>query len=54
MNERASLVKNYLRAAGGFEPIEMLNDGTDPFAQLLSIGGIGPDPFAVVIGTKSR
>lgn len=53
MKERARLVKDYMRAAGGYSPIEILGDGTSPLNQLLSLGG-GSDPFVVVIGTKER
>jgi len=49
MVERGRLVADYFRAAGGFEPAVVEGDGTSAFTQLLSIGGIGGDPFVAVV-----
>ena len=52
MKERARLVTDYLRAAGGFVDIQVLGDGTSPLTQLWSVGGLGGDPFVAVVGTR--
>ena len=52
MKERARLVTDYLRAAGGFADIQVIGDGTGALTQLLSVGGIGGDPFVAVVGTR--
>lgn len=52
MATRAKLVKDYMRAAGGFAEIEIEGDGTGLLAQLGSIGGLGGDPFVAVVGTR--
>ena len=52
MATRARLVKDYMRAAGGFSEIEIEGDGTGLIAQLGSISGLGGDPFCAVIGTR--
>lgn len=49
MAERGRLVADYFRAAGGFEPAVVEGDGTSALTQLLSIGGIGGDPFVAVV-----
>lgn len=53
MKERARLVQDYLRAAGGFEHIEVLGDGTSVWKQLQSLGGLSEDPFVAVVATRS-
>lgn len=52
MATRAKLVKDYMRAAGGFAEVEIEGDGTGLIAQLGSISGLGGDPFCAVIGTR--
>jgi hypothetical protein len=52
MNERSLLVKDYLRAAGGFEDIDIVGDGTSVWTQLASAGGLGGDPFVAVVGRR--
>ena len=52
MKERARLVTDYLRAAGGFSDFQIVGDGTGALTQLLSVGGIGGDPFVAVVGTR--
>ena len=54
MKERSRLVTDYLRAAGGFVEgeIEVRGDGTGAVAQLLSLGGVGGDPFVAVVGKR--
>lgn len=52
MKERARLVTDILRAAGGFTNIQVVGNGTGALTQLLSVGGIGGDPFVAVIGTR--
>ena len=56
MNERGRLVRDYLRAAGGFDEdsIEIIGDGTGVWAQLASAGGFGGDPFVAVVGRRSK
>ena len=53
MATRAKLVRDYMRAAGGFDDITIEGDGTGLVAQLASIGGLGGDPFAAVVGRKN-
>ena len=53
MKERARLVQDYLRAAGGYEAIEIVGDGTSVWAQLASVGGIGGDPFVAVVAQRA-
>lgn len=53
MKERANLVRDYLRAAGGFDDIHILGDGTGIMTQLMSLGGMGGDPFVAVVATRS-
>jgi hypothetical protein len=53
MNERARLVSDYLRAAGGYQDIQIVGDGTSVWKQFASIGGFGGDPFVAVIATRS-
>eukprot|EP00316_Scyphosphaera_apsteinii_P012783 CAMPEP_0119323172 /NCGR_PEP_ID=MMETSP1333-20130426/60211_1 /TAXON_ID=418940 /ORGANISM="Scyphosphaera apsteinii, Strain RCC1455" /LENGTH=224 /DNA_ID=CAMNT_0007330563 /DNA_START=158 /DNA_END=832 /DNA_ORIENTATION=+ len=52
MATRARLVKDYMRAAGGFRDIEVEGDGVSILAQLGSISGLGGDPFCAVIGIR--
>ena len=52
MATRAKLVRDYMRAAGGFKDICVEGSGTSLLAQLGSISGLGGDPFCVVIGTR--
>jgi len=54
MAERARLVTDYFRAAGGFNKIDIMGDGTGVFTQLLSAGGIGGDPFVAVVAMKEK
>jgi SAM-dependent methyltransferase len=55
MKERARLVQDYLRAAGGFQDIEIVGDGTSVWTQLKSIGGLGGgDPFVAVVAKRSN
>jgi len=56
MGERARLVKDFFRAAGGFETetIEVAGDGTSPVSQMLSLGGLGGDPFVAVVARRNR
>jgi len=53
MKERARLVQDYLRAAGGFEDIQVVGDGTSVWKQLQSLGGLSGDPFVAVVGRRS-
>lgn len=53
MKERARLVQDYLRAAGGFEDLQVVGDGGNVFRQLASLGGLGGDPFVAVVGRRS-
>ena len=53
MATRAKLVRDYMRAAGGFDDITIEGDGTGLVAQLASIGGLGGDPFAAVVGRRN-
>jgi SAM-dependent methyltransferase len=52
MGERGRLVGDYFRAAGDFEQAEVKGDGVNAFTQLLSVGGIGGDPFVAVVARK--
>jgi 2-polyprenyl-3-methyl-5-hydroxy-6-metoxy-1,4-benzoquinol methylase len=52
MKGRARLVTDYFRAAGGFEYIDVVGDGTGAISQFLSVGGIGGDPFVAVVATR--
>ena len=52
MKQRARLVTDYLRAAGGFRAIETVGDGTGFVSQLLGGAGLGRDPFVAVVGTR--
>ena len=54
MATRAKLVKDYMRAAGGFSDIEIVGGGTSLLAQLGSISGLGGDPFVAVVGTRAE
>jgi SAM-dependent methyltransferase len=53
MKERARLVQDYLRAAGGFEDIQIQGDGTSVWKQLQSVGGLSGDPFVAVVARRS-
>lgn len=53
MNERARLVSDCFRAAGGFDNIEVRGDGRGALSQLLSIGGLGGDPFVAVVAKRN-
>ena len=55
MNERARLVTDYFRAAGGFDQdsIRTIGNGTSALTQLMSVGGVGGDPFVAVVATAS-
>ena len=52
MATRAKLVKDYMRAAGGFGSVEVEGGGTGLLSQLGSISGLGGDPFCAVVGTR--
>ena len=52
MSLAARLVKDCMRAAGGYARIEVEGDGTGVLAQLGSISGLGGDPFCAVVGTR--
>lgn len=54
MKERARLVTDYIRAAGGFQNIHVVGDGTNIMTQLLSLGGLAGDPFAAVVATRDE
>lgn len=54
MATRARLVKDYMRAAGGYGSIETEGGGTGLLAQIGSIGGLGGDPFVAVVGTRDQ
>eukprot|EP00546_Thalassionema_frauenfeldii_P021130 CAMPEP_0178896742 /NCGR_PEP_ID=MMETSP0786-20121207/1353_1 /TAXON_ID=186022 /ORGANISM="Thalassionema frauenfeldii, Strain CCMP 1798" /LENGTH=246 /DNA_ID=CAMNT_0020567201 /DNA_START=91 /DNA_END=831 /DNA_ORIENTATION=+ len=54
MKERSRLVSDYFRAAGGFDSnIDIVGDGTSPISQLLSIGGVGGDPYVAVVAKRN-
>ena len=54
MATRARLVKDYMRAAGGFhDDVEIIGSGTSILAQLGSLSGLGDDPFVAVVGTRT-
>mmetsp|Transcript_47680 Transcript_47680/g.116109 ORF Transcript_47680/g.116109 Transcript_47680/m.116109 type:complete len:161 (-) Transcript_47680:92-574(-) len=55
MNARARLVKDYLRAAGGFDEddIQVVGDGVKVWNQLGSIGGLLGDPFVAVVARRN-
>jgi len=55
MGERARLVKDCFRAAGGFDDdaIDILGDGTGLASQLLSVGGLGGDPYVAVVARRN-
>ena len=53
MKERARLVQDYLRAAGGFEDIQVQGDGTSVWKQFASLGGLSGDPFVAVVARRS-
>ena len=52
MATRAKLVRDYMRAAGGFGSVEVKGGGTGIIAQLGSISGLGGDPFCAVVGRR--
>ena len=54
MKERARLVRDYLRAAGGYEDIEVRGDGVNVWMQLASLGGFTGDPFVAVVARRSE
>lgn len=59
MKERARLVCDYFRAAGGFEEdtLRIVGDGTNPMTQLFSLissGRGGSDPFVAVVATRNN
>ena len=54
MKERAQLVKDYLRAAGGFEDIQVIGDGASLWRQLGSLSGLSGDPFVAVVARRNR
>ena len=55
MNERARLVKDYIRAAGGFDEddIQIVGDGVKVWNQLGSIGGLLGDPFVAIVARRN-
>jgi len=54
MKERGRLVQDYLRAAGAFDNIQVVGEGTTAWAQLSSLAGIGGDPFVAVAAERSE
>eukprot|EP00966_Prymnesium_polylepis_P063345 1469563-Prymnesium_polylepis.1 len=54
MATRAKLVKDYMRASGGFADIEIVGEGTGLAAQLLSLTVFGCDPFCAVVGRRDE
>ncbi|KAL3935172.1 MAG: hypothetical protein SGARI_003083 [Bacillariaceae sp.] len=54
MKERAQLVKDYLRAAGGLEDIQVVGDGGSIWKQLGSLGGLSGDPFVAVVARRNE
>ena len=54
MSERAKLVVDYFRAAGGFQEgsIQIKGDGTGAINQLMSLGGLAGDPFVAVVARR--
>jgi SAM-dependent methyltransferase len=55
MKERARLVTDYIRAAGGFQNIHVVGNGTNIMTQLLSLGGLAAgDPSAAVVATRDE
>jgi len=54
MQERGRLVTDYLRAAGGYEDIQILGDGTSIWNQLTSLSGISGDPFVAVVAKRTN
>ena len=50
MKERARLVQDYLRAAGGFENIQVMG----VWKQVQSLAGLGGDPFVAVVATRCQ
>jgi len=56
MKERARLVMDYFRGAGGFvdDEMEMRGEGTGAVAQLFSLGGVGGDPFVAIVARRNR
>jgi SAM-dependent methyltransferase len=53
MKERARLVQDYFRAAGGFEDIRVVGDGVSVWKQLGSLGGLSSDPFVAVVARRN-
>mmetsp|Transcript_14450 Transcript_14450/g.22292 ORF Transcript_14450/g.22292 Transcript_14450/m.22292 type:complete len:265 (-) Transcript_14450:287-1081(-) len=53
MKERARLVTDYFRAAGGFDQIDIAGDGMSAISQLLSVGGMGGDPYVAVVAKRN-
>jgi ubiquinone/menaquinone biosynthesis C-methylase UbiE len=55
MAERARLVTDYLRAAGGFreDSIQIRGDGTSAITQLMSLGWMAGDPFVAVVARRN-
>eukprot|EP00277_Geminigera_cryophila_P006135 CAMPEP_0179415280 /NCGR_PEP_ID=MMETSP0799-20121207/6145_1 /TAXON_ID=46947 /ORGANISM="Geminigera cryophila, Strain CCMP2564" /LENGTH=278 /DNA_ID=CAMNT_0021188003 /DNA_START=28 /DNA_END=864 /DNA_ORIENTATION=- len=54
MKGRSRLVKDYLRAAGGFEDIEELGSGVMGTMMSLLPGNAAGDPFGAVVARRSR
>lgn len=53
MRERARLVQDYLRAAGGFDDIQVVGDGVSVWKQLGSLSGLTGDPFVAVVARRN-
>lgn len=53
MKERARLVQDFLRAAGGFDDIHIVGDGVSIWNQLGSLGGLLGDPFVAVVARRN-
>ncbi|CAB9510186.1 Methyltransferase [Seminavis robusta] len=54
MQERARLVQDYSRAAGGFDSVQVVGDGTSVWNQLASLGGFVGDPFVAVVAKRNN
>ena len=54
MAGRARLVRDYMRAAGGFADVRVEGGGASLLAQLGSISGLAGDPFCAVVGRRDE
>ena len=53
-HSRTPQVRDYMRAAGGFDPasISIEGGGTSLLSQIGSISGLGGDPFCAVVARR--